>query len=217
MVIPTLNEAACIGGLLATLLPLVDEVIVADGGSADDTVGIARCAGARVATSARGRGLQLDAGAAVASHERCWFLHADSSVTGESVDALRRATGGWGCFETTVASDDPRLAFAGAWMNARARWTGRCTGDMGIWCDRALFDSVGGFGALSAFEDVSFVDRARAVSSCAVLRPGIVTSARRWAGEGVTATIVKGWTLRLGYRVGVNPMRLARSYSSQPR
>ena len=63
-VIPTLNAAATLPRTLAALStsPTVREVIVADGGSSDETVACAGSAGARVIAAPRGRGGQLAAG-----------------------------------------------------------------------------------------------------------------------------------------------------------
>ncbi len=216
VVIPTLNESACIQEAVRHLVPLVDEVVVSDGGSEDRTLQLAGDAGARVVVGPRGRGPQLDLGARSATHDRLWFLHADTRVSRGAGDALRRAAGPWGCFSTRIESQDPRLLWTAVWMNVRARHTGACSGDMGIWADRAFFRDVGGFGTL-ALEDLAFADRARRQHRCQVLAPAIHTSARRWNREGVTRTILRFWMLRLGYRVGVDPERLDHSYRSQPR
>jgi glycosyltransferase involved in cell wall biosynthesis len=68
VIIPTLNEASRIGALLEALVreDTAHEVIVADGGSDDDTVTIARRLGASLLSTVRGRGQQLFAGAAKA-------------------------------------------------------------------------------------------------------------------------------------------------------
>jgi glycosyltransferase involved in cell wall biosynthesis len=67
VVIPTLNEAATIAGVIAELpRPLVREVIVADGGSTDATQAEAAAAGARVLAAGRGYGRACAAGAAAA-------------------------------------------------------------------------------------------------------------------------------------------------------
>jgi glycosyltransferase involved in cell wall biosynthesis len=67
-VIPTLNEAATIAGVIASLpRGLVGEIIVADSGSLDGTADIARVAGARIVSLAeRGYGRACAAGAAAA-------------------------------------------------------------------------------------------------------------------------------------------------------
>jgi len=52
VVLPALDEAATVGGVVRSVLPLlgsvVDECVVVDSGSTDDTVAVARAAGARV-------------------------------------------------------------------------------------------------------------------------------------------------------------------------
>ena len=69
VIVPVLNEADGITTALAGLAPLRDrghEVIVVDGGSSDDTAVLARRASDRVASAARGRASQMNAGAALA-------------------------------------------------------------------------------------------------------------------------------------------------------
>src|SRR5438445_8168390 len=78
-VIPTRNAARTLPANLAALrgAGIVREVIVADGGSSDETAAHARAAGARVVVAPRGRGSQLAAGAAAATGDWLLFLHAD--------------------------------------------------------------------------------------------------------------------------------------------
>ncbi len=81
LIIPALNEAECIGPLLAELPPgMVQQVIVVDNGSTDDTAGAARCSGAQVVTEARrGYGYACAAGVAAASGDVLAFMDADGS------------------------------------------------------------------------------------------------------------------------------------------
>ena len=91
VVIPTLNEASYLPGLLADLqrlrqiVPL--DVVVADGGSRDGTLAVAERAAARTLVGPAGRARQLNAGAAAARGEWLLFLHADVRVP----PAARRA------------------------------------------------------------------------------------------------------------------------------
>ena len=81
IIVPVLDEAARIGAALAALAPYRArgaEVIVADGGSRDRTVAIARPLADRVIAAPRGRGAQMNAGAAAAGGDVLLFLHADT-------------------------------------------------------------------------------------------------------------------------------------------
>ncbi len=80
VVIPTLNEAGQITACIRHL-DWVAEVVVVDGGSGDETVALARAAGARViADGPRGIGEQRNTGIATAQHEWVFALDADERI-----------------------------------------------------------------------------------------------------------------------------------------
>ena len=83
VVIPTYNAEATLGHTLTALVPavvggIVQEAILVDGGSTDETCAIADAAGTRLIRSKLGRGTQLRAGAAAARGDWLLFLHADT-------------------------------------------------------------------------------------------------------------------------------------------
>ena len=74
---------------IAALTPAPVEIIVADSGSEDRTVEVARAYGARVLTSLpRGRAGQMNAGARQATGSQLCFLHADTEIPPDFVDLV---------------------------------------------------------------------------------------------------------------------------------
>jgi rSAM/selenodomain-associated transferase 2 len=216
VVIPTLDEARTIVPLLDALqvaLDPADEVIVVDGGSADGTADLARGSGARVIEAPRGRARQMNAGAAVARGEWLLFLPADAGVDRPMIDAIRASTSAWGYF--AVRLDARGLAFRAieAGINLRSRLFDTPSGDQAIFVHREVFAAVGGYPDVPLMEDLLLADalRARARPS----RPALTvrTSARRWQTHGVVRTVLRMWSLRIAFRLGVSPARLAPRYA----
>src|SRR5947208_4123101 len=82
VIIPTLHEERVIGltpDAIQVGAPAA-EIIVADGGSIDRTVEVARTRGARTLSARRGRAVQMNAGAAAARGDALVFVHADTAV-----------------------------------------------------------------------------------------------------------------------------------------
>lgn len=224
IVIPTLNEASRLPKLLAQLacqeLPM--EMIVVDGGSGDETVLVARHYGARVLSSARGRGRQIRAGAAAAQGDTLLFLHADS----------RFPDGGLARIIETLEADPGivggnfRLLFDGddgfsAWLNGFYRWIrslGLYYGDSAVFVRRPVYDALGGMRPIALMEDYDFNRRMeRFGRTCCIADPPLVTSSRRFRGRR-PAAIVGGWlTIHLLFYLGVSPDWLARLYDSERR
>jgi rSAM/selenodomain-associated transferase 2 len=220
VIVPTLNEAANLGAALAPLagVPIVREVVVADGGSSDGTIAIAAAAGARVVATARGRGIQLAAGAAATTGAWLLFLHADCrlesgwpvAVAAFAVapDASSRA----GYFDLVL--DDPssmarRLERLVAW---RCRVMALPYGDQGLLIARSLYDAIGGFAPWPLMEDVDLVRRLGR-RRLARVGPRAIASARRYRREGYWCRPLRN-LLCLGlYCAGVPPARIRRLYS----
>jgi rSAM/selenodomain-associated transferase 2 len=89
IIIPTLNEAACLETTLRCLQllkPPPREIIVVDGGSIDETVKIAKSYGITTITaSLAGRAIQMNEGAKISTGEFLCFLHADTLVPADLV------------------------------------------------------------------------------------------------------------------------------------
>ena len=218
IIMPVLDEAAEIEAALTALAPFRArgvEVIVADGGSGDDTVGLARPLADRVVMAARGRAAQMNAGATVAKGDVLLFLHADTHLPGDAdrliLDAFTRSGRAWGRFDVRINGGGV-FALISAFMNARSRLSGIATGDQAMFVSRAAFDNVGSFPPIALMEDVTLSAKLKRVGRPLCLAARVTTSGRRWHRQGVLRTILLMWKLRLAYFFGADPVRLARAY-----
>jgi rSAM/selenodomain-associated transferase 2 len=218
VVMPALNEADGIEEALTSLAPLRArgvEVVVADGGSSDATVALACPLADLVIVAPRGRGAQMNAGAAASGGDVLLFLHADTRLPRDADalirDGLLRSGCTWGRFDVRIAGAHPLLPIIAAMMNLRSRMTGIATGDQAIFISRAAFGA--GFPEIALMEDIAMAKRLKRTGPPLCISSPAVTSGRRWERHGVMKTIVLMWCLRLAYFLGANPARLARSYA----
>lgn len=219
VIIPALNEAADLPLLLNDLRPVRQsghEVVLVDGGSTDGTIDLAVDDVDKVLSSEPGRARQMNAGAARASGDTLWFLHADTRLSASALDALlfmRESGRQWGRYNVRLSGRDWRLRLVETMMNLRSCVTGIATGDQGLFIERKLFEETGGFPEIPLMEDIALSKRLRAKTRPACIQtPRLQTSSRRWETRGIWATIVLMWRLRLAYAMGADPVDLARRY-----
>lgn len=218
VVMPVLNEETTIASSLQALGALAPhEIIVVDGGSNDRTVEICRQFAVKIFASKRGRGRQMNHGAAQASGDVLLFLHADTRLPDSAFDdiakALSHADYLGGRFDVELDGAHWMLKLVGALINYRSRATKVGTGDQAIFVRREVFARIGGYPDIPLMEDVAFCRALKRLGEVACLRSRAVTSARRWESDGVWRTILKMWTLKLLYLAGVSPARLKQFYA----
>ena len=225
VIIPTLNAAEslpatldCIGNDEGIQGPR--ELIIADGGSLDDTLSQAERAGASTITSERGRGTQLAAGAAAASGDWLLFVHADTILQpgwGQAVSAFIE--------QQTGASEDTRAAVfrfrlddtslkarcLEAIVSFRTRVLGLPYGDQCLLISRAHYDAVSGFQPIPIMEDVDIIRRI-GWRNFSVINHDAVTSARRYHQDGYLRRMMRNIVCLTLWFVGVAPDRITRVY-----
>ena len=220
VIIPALDEAATIADTLTALQPMRErghQVLLVDGGSSDNTIALAKPLVDLVLCSSAGRAAQMNAGAAAASGDLLWFVHADTCMAPDTDvllhNALHDSVKEWGRFDIRLSGDTAALRIIAQMMNWRSRLSGIATGDQGIFMRRDAFKRIGGFADIPLMEDIDISKRLkRAAGKPLCLSRKLITSSRRWEREGILRTIVLMWRLRLAYWLGVNPADLARQY-----
>lgn len=170
VVVPTLNAQEslprCFDSLIgATVRGVVREVIVADGGSSDDTLIIADAAGARIKKGGQSRASQLNAGGAAARQDWLLFLHpqtaldpgweneAEAFIARSSLEHPRAAAFRFGVDDFDEgARTSEALASLRCWLFKLAY------GNQGLLLPRRLFKQLGGYRETRR-EDIDMVRR----------------------------------------------------------
>jgi rSAM/selenodomain-associated transferase 2 len=217
IIVPVFNEAPLLRPFLAHLRERAAgaEIIVADGGSYDGTVDLARGLCDQFVVSKRNRARQMNAGARAAHGDILWFVHVDAEIP-------------WGCLhEIEHIMDDPKVA--GGFFRIRlprnpvyrltdsfAHYAGlllrmRC-GDHGIFCRRTAFLDIDGFPEVPLMEDVEFFRRLQRVGRVPCSQKRILASPRRYETIGrLRLTVAYGFIVTL-YNFGVPLSKLASIY-----
>lgn len=215
-VIPVLNEQDRLPHLLQDLRQRFpnSQLIVADGGSSDDSVKQAFGLCDQLLLSPPGRATQMNLGAQAATGDYLFFLHADSQLQieeGELVAALGDKPE-WGFCRVRLSGDGLALRIISWFINLRSTLTHVATGDQVLFVRRQLFENSHGFDSIPLMEDVAYCKRLRKIVSPKVFETPVITSSRRWREKGVLRTVLQMWALRFAYFCGVSPQRLWRFY-----
>lgn len=223
IVIPMLDEAPALPRLarcLSVLQPPPAEIIFVDGGSRDDSVGVARALGFTVITSPKGRARQCNAGVAATTAPHVMVLHADTWLPDDAMAVVA----------ATFA--DPRVNLAGftailagpektRWVTSFHNWIktwyapalfrphlflrgGRLLfGDHAMFFRRDAFNAVGGFDeSMAVMEEADLCVRMARIGRTRLVNRIVITSDRRVARWGEWKA---NWIyLKVGIRWGLN-------------
>jgi rSAM/selenodomain-associated transferase 2 len=218
IIIPVLNEAQNISGYLSQLQSLRtdSEIIIVDGGSQDNTTDLCIPLADKIIQSPRGRAIQMNAGAKIATGKFLLFLHADTSLPANSLNLIEQGLSKknyWGRFDVQLSGNHFMFQMIAFFINWRSRLTGVSTGDQTLFVKKKLFYQAGQFPEIPLMEDIAICKKLKKHSVPLCLKAKVITSSRRWQNFGIFRTVLLMWWLRLLYFLGCNPESLSKLYS----
>ncbi|MBW4618373.1 MAG: TIGR04283 family arsenosugar biosynthesis glycosyltransferase [Cyanosarcina radialis HA8281-LM2] len=242
IVIPALNEAACLGRTLRqlTLLdPPAKEVLVVDGGSEDETVATAKrhselfssLTGVQVISSPkRGRSVQMNYGSSLATGEILCFLHADTWIPDDLVAVIEStlADGTVACGGFISVMTGPQRTHWGLSLvnylktycfplllkpHLFFRGWRLLVGDQVMFCRRSDFWDCGGFNdRLPIMEDGDLSLRLLPKGRIRLVNRIVQTSDRRASRWGAVKAIAIYAYIGISWAIGVDANFLKRFY-----
>ena len=226
VIIPTLNEESTLLHTLSHLTPLrMDEIVIVDGGSQDQTCQIAQSyldahpdVSGQLLTAPKGRARQMNVGGLSAQSDILIFLHADTRLPPEArhviEEAMTEADVIGGRFDVQFEIDHGYAWVISRMMNWRSRVSQIFTGDQAMFICNTTFRHLGGFADIPLMEDIELSFRLKQEGAVVALRSKVTTSFRRWEQNGPLRTIFHMWTLRLLYWLGISPHTLQQFYGA---
>lgn len=219
IIIPTYNEAANISDLVTYLKKnagtAVAEIIVADGGSTDDTIDVARDAGARAISSPKkGRASQMNYGASIAKGTILYFVHADTfpplTFEADIIEAVNNNYS-FGRYRTKFSSHKWLLKL-NAFFTRFDLFV--CSGgDQTLFIKRELFESISGFNdEMLIMEDYDIVTRAKRKGWYKIIQKEAIVSARKYDRNSWLQVQKANYTIVKMYQRGASQQEMVASY-----
>jgi len=215
--VPVLNEADILGAFLRRLRHIgVSEIVVADGGSTDGSLDIARDLADQVVASLPGRGRQIARAADAVSAGIFWIVHCDcvppQNAIVEIIETLTQKGVLMGAFPIVFDVAHPFLRCYSFFSRFDSPMT--TFGDQGFFMRATDYRRVGGAPETSLFEDVELRRRVCRLGKVAKTQSRMKTSARQFLRRGVVYQQALNSILLARYYAGASPETLAKFYYS---
>lgn len=221
IIVPVFNESSQIESFLDYLLPLVDfnftkEIIVVDGGSTDLTIQkLKKYDTITVIHSPKGRAVQMNFGAKIATEEILYFLHCDSNPPKFfDKEIVKQVNNGFfsGCFRMKF-NDNHIVLKVSEWFT-RFNLKSFRGGDQSLFVVKELLQKLNGFNEeYQIYEDNELILRLFKTSKFAVIQKNIITSSRKYQEFGYWKLQFHFMMIHVIYRLsGYNHERIYNYY-----
>jgi rSAM/selenodomain-associated transferase 2 len=219
VIIPVYNEAGLITGLVDWIQQhgdgLVMEILVSDGGSTDDTAALATAAGASVIhASQKGRAVQMNEAAAVATGDVLYFVHADTLPPAHFAQDIERAVNDGYEMGRYRSRFDTRnwIMKVNAWFT-RFDWFVCMGGDQTLFVTAALFKETGGYNSsMLIMEEYEFCVRAKKMARYKIFPATVLISTRKYKGRGWWQVQRANYKAVQLYKKGLSQKVIAETY-----
>ncbi|NER14760.1 glycosyltransferase [Leptobacterium flavescens] len=223
IIIPVLNEGATIDKFLEYVINMsspenISEVIVVDGGSIDETREKVRSVkDIKLISSKKGRARQMNAGAAHATGQILYFIHADSYPPQHFDHYILKAYEkgeNAGCFRMKFDDGHPVLKFS-QWFTRFNHKSCR-GGDQSLFIGTEKFRELGGYNEdYIIYEDYDLISRIYKNASFKVIPEYVTTSARRYEKNGAWKLQYHFTVIHLKKFFGAGPDELYQYYKKK--
>lgn len=219
VIIPVYNEASTIGKTIHYVKKYggasIHEIIVVDGGSADQTEKIIVASGATPVKSAiKSRAFQMNRGASVSSGDILYFLHADTlppmNFADHIIISIQKGFTG-GCYQLSFDYNHWFLKI-NCWFTKFDIDAFRF-GDQSLFIQRDQFHKITGFKEnLLLMEDQEIIHRIKQVGTFEVLDGKVITSARKYITNGIYKLQFLYLLINILYRCKIPQKKLYQLY-----
>lgn len=155
-----------------------------------------------IPVSAGSRAKSLNQGATQASHDILWFVHADTRIKPDNIQALHRSLqhspNALHYFKLQFA--ETGLSALNAYLaNVRSAWFGLPYGDQALCLTKQQFKLTGGYPEDTSYgEDLLFVRKAKQLNiALCCTQSTIISSARKYNTQGWLKTTLSHWAIML--------------------
>ncbi len=218
IIIPTFNEADNIGKLITYLKKndenKITEIIIADGGSTDNTSEIAVKNGAKVLLCpAKGRAAQINYAASFADADILYFIHADCFPPKNYIYDITHAIQNgfeFGRYRTKFDSRKNLLKING-WFT-RFDWFICYGGDQTLFITKKLFNKIGGYNDMMIMEDFDIVRRGKQFAKYKIIKNNVLISARKYENNNWLKVQLANRTIVNMYKNGATQNDMVKKY-----